>query len=94
MLTLCDAYDVTPPDQDVAFFQMDLNGLQMRREKHLEFIAYTFTSRCDDVNAPLLTAASVVCRKSGWPGWKGRWLPPFMSPYWMYLNPVNRIFRR
>lgn len=52
LLSLCENYGVAPPDQDVAFFQMDLNGLQMRREKHLEFIAYTFTSRCDDAEAP------------------------------------------
>ena len=50
--SLCESYAVEQPEQDVAFFQMNLNGLQMRREKHLEFIAYTFTSRCDDAEVP------------------------------------------
>ncbi len=39
---LFEAFDVTPPDLDEVCIQYDLGGLRIRREKHLEFTAYTF----------------------------------------------------
>lgn len=38
------AFGVTPPEMDEVCIQYDLGGLRIRREKHLEFTAYTFVN--------------------------------------------------
>lgn len=40
--TLCEQLDVPVPERDSSCFQQDFGSLRLRRETHMEFVAYTF----------------------------------------------------
>jgi uncharacterized membrane-anchored protein len=51
LVLLCQRHGVAPPTPDLNHFMADLGPLQLRWERHTEFVSYTFFA-CDDGETP------------------------------------------
>lgn len=64
--TLYRSFDVEPPEQDDVCIQHDLGKLRIRREKHLEFITYTFINFSINQSEDPFSATGISPLPDGW----------------------------
>lgn len=64
--TLFEAFQVAPPEEDEVCIQYDFGGLRVRREKHLEFTAYTFVNFDTPAGAEPFDVTGVAPLPAGW----------------------------